>query len=60
MQAKLNRSLDEMLLLVADNLHEGTYTKREVLGILGATDEQLLKTSLNGNTEHCEYEKPDI
>lgn len=44
-----------MLELVDEHLHQGTYTKQEVLQILGATDEQLLKTSLNGNTAHCEY-----
>lgn len=54
LQTKLKKSLDEMIALVKENLHEQAYDKQEILELLGVSAEQLQKTSLSANTAHCE------
>ena len=55
LQVKLNKSLEEMIDIVNEVLHQQPYSKEEVLGALGVTSDQLLQTSLSTNTAHGMY-----
>ncbi|KAK7492529.1 hypothetical protein BaRGS_00016195 [Batillaria attramentaria] len=50
-QDKLEVSLEKMVILVADKLHEEPYTKEEVCQVLEVTEEELAATSLNPSTQ---------
>ena len=52
LQVKLNKSLEEMIDIVNEVLHQQPYSKEEVLEALGVTSDQLLQTSLSTNTAH--------
>lgn len=54
---KLGLSLQEMLAVVEEILHQHPYEKKEVCQILGVTDEELNKESLSANTLDGEYLK---
>ncbi|PIK39636.1 putative N-acetylgalactosamine kinase [Apostichopus japonicus] len=54
---KLGLSLQEMLAVVEEILHQHPYEKKEVCQILGVTDEELNKESLSANTLDVEQFK---
>lgn len=49
-QKALGLTLEDSVSIVKDILHCEPYTKQEVCGILGVTDEELAQTSLSANT----------
>ena len=49
-QKSLGLTLEDSVSIVKDILHCKPYTKQEVCGILGVTDEELAQTSLSANT----------
>ena len=55
LQTQLSKSLEEMIELVKENIHEQVYTKDEILRELEVTPDELLETSLSVNTAHCKY-----
>nr|KAG5703664.1 hypothetical protein BaRGS_002538 [Batillaria attramentaria] len=50
-QDKLEVSLEKMVILVAEKLHEEPYTKEEVCQVLEVTEEELAATSLSPSTQ---------
>lgn len=50
-QDKLVVSLEKMVAIVADTLHQEPYTKEELCQVLGVTEEELASTSLGPTTQ---------
>ncbi len=53
LQKALNFTLLQMIDLVNSNLHEEEYSIEELCKILETTQEEIVLTSLNQNTAHC-------
>jgi len=53
LQVQLKKTLKEMLDLVDELIHSNPYSKKEILELLEADEEQLMTTSLSSNTSHC-------
>ncbi|XP_033749383.1 N-acetylgalactosamine kinase-like isoform X2 [Pecten maximus] len=51
-QEKIGLNLTDMVVLAKDMLHQAAYTKQEVCGVLGVTEEELATTSLIAFTEN--------
>ncbi|XP_067935080.1 N-acetylgalactosamine kinase-like [Watersipora subatra] len=54
LQSKLGKTLEEMISLVKEHLHENVYSKLEVLETLECKADSLLQTSLSDNTAHLQ------
>lgn len=50
LQRKLGRSLEQMIKLVEENLHEKPYTKEEIADVLATTVSRLEEVSFTPNT----------
>lgn len=57
LQRKLGYSLEEMIELVEETLHDESYTKEEVAKELGTTVNNLEEVSFTANTKDIEYFK---